>query len=98
MIVGWDIRHLYHDCARKYRCFVLFNGKGALPSPLAILLVQIRVQGEDIYRVVYALDITETSYPTAFYRQQSKLNCINPGTMPRKVTTGGSDVVLDIDI
>jgi hypothetical protein len=26
--------------------FVLLNGRGALPSPLAMLLVQIRVQGE----------------------------------------------------
>jgi hypothetical protein len=32
--------------AGKCRCFVLLNGRGALPSPLAMLLVQIRVQGE----------------------------------------------------
>ena len=32
--------------AGKCRCFVLLNDRGALPTPLAMLLVQSRVQGE----------------------------------------------------
>ncbi|CAG8892954.1 unnamed protein product [Penicillium nalgiovense] len=33
--------------AGKSRCFVLLNDRGALPTPLAMLLVQSRVQGEE---------------------------------------------------
>ncbi|CAG8107166.1 unnamed protein product, partial [Penicillium nalgiovense] len=39
----------------------------------------------------------QPSHPAAFYRQQSKLDRMNPGTTPQKATTGGSDTVLDID-
>jgi hypothetical protein len=36
----------YPTGAEQCGCFVLLNGWGALPSLLAMLLVQIRVQGE----------------------------------------------------
>ncbi|CAP79570.1 hypothetical protein PCH_Pc23g00760 [Penicillium rubens Wisconsin 54-1255] len=159
--------------AEKCRCLVLHNDRGFLPSPLAMLLVQIRVQGEGeaklpsflsyrlisvpatnredkavyteaqpsqlksqkdrpilshlVPRVAQAFDTyervemnqaeiygatssrsqkcllgtvcnnTTQSHPAAFYRQQSKLDRMNPGTTPQKATTGGSDAVLDID-
>jgi hypothetical protein len=49
--------------AGKYRCFVLLNGRGALPSPLAMLLVQIHVQGEGEAKLPWFLTYRLISIP-----------------------------------
>jgi hypothetical protein len=67
--------------AGKCRCFVLLNGRGALPSPLAMLLVQIRVQGEReakaplflIYRLISVIPATNREDKTVTEAQPSQL-------------------------
>jgi hypothetical protein len=67
--------------AGKCRCFVLLNGRGALPTLLAMLLVQSRVQGEGeaklpsflTYRLISVIPSTNREDKTVTETQPSQL-------------------------
>jgi hypothetical protein len=71
----------YPTGAEQCGCFVLLNGWGALPSLLAMLLVQIRVQGEGeekaplflIYRLISVIPATNREDKTVTEAQPSQL-------------------------
>jgi hypothetical protein len=71
----------YPTGAEKCRCLVLLNGRGALPTLLAMLLVQSRVQGEGeaklpsflTYRLISVIPATNREDKTVTETQPSRL-------------------------
>ena len=81
-VLGWHLfKPDYLAGAEKCRCLVLHNDRGFLPSPLAMLLVQIRVQGEGeaklpsflTYRLISVIPATNREDKTVTETQPSHL-------------------------